>query len=51
MVDIAEGIPQGKALDMMESGPVEGFEKDIHTGKQFGYIFGIQFDLMNFKDQ
>ncbi len=29
MVDIAEGIPQGKALDMMESGPVEGFDMTI----------------------
>ena len=29
MVDIAEGIPQGKGLDMMESGPVEGFDMTI----------------------
>ncbi len=29
MVDIVEGIPQGKALDMMESGPVEGFDMTI----------------------
>ncbi len=29
MVDIAEGIPQGKALDMMESAPVEGFDMAI----------------------
>lgn len=29
MVDIVEGIPQGKALDMMESGPVEGFDMKI----------------------
>jgi malate dehydrogenase len=26
LVDIIEGIPQGKALDMMESAPVEGFD-------------------------
>lgn len=26
LVDIAEGIPQGKALDLYESGPVEGFD-------------------------
>ncbi|MFN2387359.1 MAG: malate dehydrogenase [Thermoanaerobaculia bacterium] len=26
LVDILEGIPQGKALDMMESAPVEGFD-------------------------
>lgn len=26
LVDIAEGIPQGKALDLLQSGPVEGFD-------------------------
>lgn len=26
LIDIVEGLPQGKALDMMESAPVEGFE-------------------------
>ena len=29
LIDIAEGIPQGKALDMLESGPVEGFDSKI----------------------
>lgn len=29
LLDILEGIPQGKALDMWESGPVEGFDSDI----------------------
>ena len=29
LVDIAEGLPQGKALDLMESAPVEGFEAKI----------------------
>ena len=29
MVDILEGIPQGKALDMMESAPVEKFDARI----------------------
>ena len=24
LVDIVEGVPQGKALDMMQAGPVEG---------------------------
>ena len=28
VVDILEGIPQGKALDMMESAPVERFDAD-----------------------
>lgn len=35
MVDIKEGLPQGKALDQWESAPVEGFDTRI-TGSQ-GY--------------
>jgi malate dehydrogenase len=26
LVDVAEGIPQGKALDLAQAGPVEGFD-------------------------
>src|SRR5438876_11034104 len=26
LVDIVEGMPQGKALDLLESGPVEGYD-------------------------
>lgn len=29
LTDIVEGLPQGKALDMMESSPIEGFEAKI----------------------
>jgi len=29
LVDIVEGLPQGKALDLMESAPVEGFAAEI----------------------
>ena len=29
LIDIVEGLPQGKALDMMESAPVEGFKTTI----------------------
>jgi malate dehydrogenase len=29
LVDIVEGVPQGKALDLMEAGPVEGFDSRI----------------------
>lgn len=29
LVDIVEGLPQGKALDMMESGPVIGFDSVV----------------------
>src|SRR5258705_3866372 len=29
MVDVAEGIPQGKALDQWQSAPIEGFDSRI----------------------
>ncbi len=29
LVDVIEGVPQGKALDMYQSGPVEGFDGKI----------------------
>jgi len=29
MVDVAEGIPQGKALDQYESAPIEGFDTSV----------------------
>ncbi len=29
LTDIVDGLPQGKALDMMESAPIEGFETKI----------------------
>jgi len=29
MVDIVEGIPQGKGLDLLEAGPIEGFDVEI----------------------
>jgi len=35
LIDIAEGLPQGKGLDLWESGPIEGFDARI-VGSQ-GY--------------
>ncbi|MBN1689122.1 MAG: malate dehydrogenase [Candidatus Omnitrophica bacterium] len=29
LIDVVEGLPQGKALDMMESAPVEGFKAKV----------------------
>src|SRR5438034_553776 len=29
MIDILEGIPQGKGLDMLEAGPVEGYDCSV----------------------
>ena len=29
LVDIIEGLPQGKALDMLQAGPVVGYDSQI----------------------
>ena len=26
LIDIVDGVPQGKALDLLQSGPIEGFD-------------------------
>ena len=36
MVDIQEGMPQGKALDMMESAPIHGFDTTITGTNEYG---------------
>src|SRR5271170_7983406 len=35
LVDVVDGIPQGKGLDMLESAPVEGY--DVHITGANGY--------------
>lgn len=29
LLDIVEGVPQGKSLDLMEAGPIEGFDSNV----------------------
>src|SRR5277367_2188296 len=29
LVDVVDGVPQGKGLDLLESGPVEGYDVNI----------------------
>ncbi len=36
MVDIQEGMPQGKALDMMESAPIHGFDTTVIGTNDYG---------------
>ncbi len=36
MVDVVEGIPQGKGLDILESGPVEGYDVQITGANDYG---------------
>jgi malate dehydrogenase len=38
--DIAEGIPQGKALDLAQSGPVEGFDAKLTGTNKYETIDG-----------
>lgn len=40
MFDIAEGIPQGKALDIAESGPAEGFDATMKGTNDYADIAG-----------
>ena len=40
MVDIADGIPQGKGLDLAESAPVEGFDCNFMGSNDYAAIEG-----------
>ncbi len=40
LVDIAEGIPQGKGLDLAESSPVEGFDCNFMGSNEYDVIEG-----------
>ena len=38
MVDVVEGIPQGKALDILESGPVYGYDSRIIGSNEYDVV-------------
>ena len=40
LFDIAEGIPQGKGLDLAQSGPVEGFDASLSGANDYAAIEG-----------
>jgi malate dehydrogenase len=40
LFDIAEGTPQGKALDIAQSGPVEGFNARMSGANDYSAIEG-----------
>ncbi len=40
LYDIAEGTPQGKALDIAESGPVDGFDSALSGANDYAAIAG-----------
>jgi malate dehydrogenase len=40
LFDVVEGVPQGKALDLVEASPVEGFDAKIAGGNDYSVIAG-----------
>jgi malate dehydrogenase len=42
MVDVAEGIPQGKALDQWQSGPVEGYDTRVLGANDYTQAAGSE---------
>ena len=40
LFDVAEGVPQGKALDLSQCGPVEGFDASIKGSNDYADIAG-----------
>jgi malate dehydrogenase len=40
LVDVAEGIPQGKALDLAQAGPVEGYDSKLTGTQDYAEIAG-----------
>ena len=42
MVDVADGIPQGKALDQWESGPIEGYDTRVVGASDYAAAAGSE---------
>ena len=42
LVDIAEGIPQGKGLDQWESAPIEGFDSRVYGANEYDSSEGAE---------
>jgi malate dehydrogenase len=40
LVDVAEGIPQGKALDLAQAGPIEGYDARLTGTQDYADIAG-----------
>ncbi len=40
LFDVVEGVPQGKALDIAEASPVEGFDAKVTGGNDYSVIAG-----------
>jgi malate dehydrogenase len=42
MIDVVDGVPQGKALDQWQSGPIEGFDTRIAGGPSYDDAAGAE---------
>lgn len=42
MIDVAEGVPQGKALDQWQSGPIEGFDTRVIGSQSYEDAAGAE---------
>src|SRR2546425_8198086 len=42
LVDVIEGVPQGKALDQYESAPIEGFDTRVVGANDYGPAAGSE---------
>jgi malate dehydrogenase len=42
MLDVAEGIPQGKALDQWQSGPIEGYDTRVYGTNDYQMAAGSE---------
>jgi malate dehydrogenase len=40
LVDVAEGVPQGKGLDLLQSGPVEGYNSSVIGANDYSLTAG-----------
>ena len=40
LVDVVEGVPQGKGLDLLQSGPIEGYDVNI-VGANDPYVTSL----------
>ena len=46
LYDIAEGVPQGKALDLLQSGPIEGFDASVTGTNDYKDIEGADIAIV-----
>ena len=40
LFDVIDGVPQGKALDLAESSPIEGFDSSLRGSRSYSVIRG-----------